>query len=358
MPCGADLSPKEALSAKAPEDGLVKLSSQASPAALLLVSLLLVACQPGGPSPGIHRPAALQCSGVNLKPSDDIQGAIDGHPDNTTFCLAPGEYPISSNIEPKSGDGFIGAGMDATFLMGDGAEIIIDANAADASDVAVARMDISGAEGDSSCKPECGTGFSGGVNNLVESVRLHDNPNHGIGGSESGLVVLDSILDHNGSDQFVGCCSGGIKGGTGFTIIESQVYSNIGVGIWCDVGCDGGMKVYQNTVRDNTRDGIRYEISSDGAVIGRNRVTDNNTSDVTGGHGGITSVGSANATITGNELGGNGVAGVVITAARRRPKVADIDVGGNALNGDRVVGCSLSGVQCNQTDAKEDVRRS
>ena len=284
------------------------------------------------------------CGGVRLSEGDDIQRAIDDRPEGTTFCLAAGRYEVARPIQPKDGVRLLGSGMQETFLEGTGAEIIIDAKRTNASAVLVADMDISGSRGTVACKPSCGSGFRGGTDNVIDSVRFHDHPNHAIGGSNGGLVVRDSVLDHNGSSPFVGCCAGGIKGGTGFTIRDSEVFSNTGVGIWCDVGCVGGMEVYDNHVHDNTRDGIRYEISDGGAVIVGNVVENNNTANAVGGHGGITSVGSAHAVIRGNVVRNNGIAGIVVIRGGRGI-VDDIRILNNKVS-DGIEGCSRPGVSC------------
>jgi parallel beta-helix repeat protein len=299
---------------------------------------------------GVQEPAGGRsravCSGVDLGPGDDLQEAIDDHPERTTFCLDAGVFEVPDNLEPADGTRLVGSGIDVTILTGTGARIIVDAKGAGADDVLVKDMTITGSEGTAACKPSCGSGFTGGEDNRIDSVRFHDHPNHGIGGSDGGLLIEDSILDHNGSEAFTGCCAGGIKGGTGFTIRDSEVFANVGVGIWCDVGCAGGMEVYGNHVYGNTRDGIRYEISDGGAVIENNVVENNNTSGLTGGHGGITSVGSANAFISGNELRGNKMGGIVIAEGERGFGAADIVIAGNELAGDALSGCSIDGVRC------------
>jgi len=283
---------------------------------------------------------------VHVSADEDIQQAIDAHPEDTRFCLGAGRHEVADPILPKNGNHLIGMGMSETFVVGTGAEIIIDAKRADATSVVVRDMDISASAGTVACKPACGSGFRGGRDNVIESVRFHDHPNHGIGGSNGALTVLNSVLDHNGSAEFVGCCAGGIKGGTGFTIRDSKVFSNTGVGIWCDVGCVGGMEVYDNHVYDNTRDGIRYEVSDGGAVIVGNVVENNNTSEAVGGHGGITSVGSAHAVIRNNVLRNNGTAGIVVIQGGRGVEMQDIVIVDNKLRGDHIEGCARPGVSC------------
>ena len=306
---------------------------------IVLVSVGVVAIRNASPPPVHH----IACpGGVAIASNESIQHAIDGSKSGTKFCLARGTYEISSNIHPKDGDKLIGSGMDRTFLKGTGAAIVIDAEAA--SDVVVAEMDISGGSGTRACRPKCGSGFSGGSNNMIDSVRFHDNVNHGIGGSGPNLVVMNSVFDHNGSSDFEGCCGGGIKGGTGFTIKNSRLFSNIGNGIWCDAGCTGGMKAYNNTIFDNARDGIRYEHSSGGAIIRGNTVRNNNMENALGGHGGITNVAAQNARIIDNKLGGNKHAGIAVVSNRRGVS-ANVVVANNSLNGDLLKGCNR-GVVC------------
>ena len=280
------------------------------------------------------------CKGMRVSPGDDLAALIETERDEgLTLCLAAGTYEVPNDIDLQDGDRIMGAGMDQTFLEGAGAKIILDAQGAD--DVFVYGLDISGGRGRVVCRPMCGSGFRGGLNNRVESVRLHDNENHGIGGSEQGLVVIDSVLDHNGSRGFLGCCAGGIKGGSGFTIKDSQIYSNTGNGVWCDSGCGGGFEVYNSEIYDNSRSGIRYEVSDDGAIIEGNRIYGNNTSDPPGGHGGIGIIASSNARIVGNFLDDNLGAGIVVNDTPRGNS-HDIVVQDNELNGDELEGCGAS----------------
>ena len=280
------------------------------------------------------------CNGMRLSPGDDLAAVVETERDEgLTLCLAAGTYEVPNDIDLQDGDRIMGAGMDQTFLEGTGAKIVLDAQGAD--DVLLYGLDISGGRGRVVCRPMCGSGFRGGLNNRVESVRLHDNENHGIGGSEQGLVVIDSVLDHNGSRGFLGCCAGGIKGGSGFTIKDSQIYSNTGNGVWCDSGCGGGFEVYNSEIYDNSRSGIRYEVSDDGAIIEGNRIYGNNTSDPPGGHGGIGIIASSNARIVGNFLDDNLGAGIVINDTPRGNS-HDIVVQDNELNGDELEGCGAS----------------
>ena len=287
------------------------------------------------------------CTGVRLDAGEDIAMAMADNPPGTTLCLAPGRYEVPRDLRPKSGQRLIGAGLDRTSLVGTGAFIMIDAKKSNASNFLLAHVAISESRAKPGCKA-CGSGFRGGIDNIIESVRFHDHPNHGVGGNLGGLLVRNSIIDHNGDERFLGCCAGGIKGGNGFTIRDSEVFSNVGVGVWCDVGCHGGMEALDNHIYDNTRDGIRYEISDGGAVISGNLVERNNTSNAVGGHGGITSVGSSHALIRDNILRNNGTAGIVVIKGGRADVVQDVRVVGNQLNGDSLEGCDRPGVSCEE----------
>ncbi len=316
-------------------------SGRARPA--LLISLGVVAAAVtaavvwlGDPAPSPEtQPPPPACRGVDLVPGDDIEKALDGVGEDggATFCLAAGTYRVTSTIEPQSGHRLIGAGMDETRIVADGARIVFDARGE--TDLTFAHMSISDASGNARCRPQCGSGLTGGGDMLVEAVRFHDNRNHGMGGTEEGTVITDSVFDNNGSQAFTGCCAGGIKAADGYTIRDSLIHSNVGNGIWCDSGCSGHFIATGNTVRDNTRDGIRYEVSEGPALLRDNVVAGNNTAGLRGGHGGIAIVGSDDVIVSGNTLEDNGHAGIVVIHTPRG-RSNDVIVRGNSLNGDEV----------------------
>lgn len=276
------------------------------------------------------------CSGAKVAPGASLQAAISSSKEGATLCLGAGTYKTSSPIQLKNGIKLIGAGPDATFIVTTSASTVLDAKGR--TGVVFQGLDVSGATGSSSCKPACGRGITPGANAVVNNVHVHDNANAGIGGSDGNLLVVNSELSHNGSADFTGCCAGGIKSGNNFTIKDSYVHDNIGVGIWCDVGCDGGsFEVLGNTVENNLMGGIRYELSSLGAVITGNTVRNNNLSNK-GGHGGIEINSSKNAIVEGNALGGNKGAGIIANG-NRSPGLGNVSIRGNVLNGDRIAGC-------------------
>jgi hypothetical protein len=278
----------------------------------------------------------VECDGIDVPAGTDVQQVIGQHDEGTTFCFAEGTYQVPTPIRLLEDTRLIGAGIDKTYLKGTGAEIVVDAQ--DAPHVLIAHLNITAAQGNAECRPSCGRGFRGGPDNRVSFVRLHDNANNGIGGSARGLIVENSILDHNGSEKFIACCSGGIKGGTGFTIRDSEVFANNGNGIWCDVGCDGGMEATGNRIFDNTRSGIRYEISGGGALIAGNRIDNNDVFRQEGAHGGIAIVASQNVVIADNIMGDNNGHAIVV---RTTPRGAsdNVRIEGNKLQGQTIDGC-------------------
>jgi hypothetical protein len=299
--------------------------------------------QGGSGRPARVAPQAGWCGGVGLTPSDDLQAAIDVHPAGTRFCLAAGTYTVSEPIRPESGDVFVGAGASAAFVVASSAPAVFDASGT--SGVEFRRLAISGAVGGESCKPECGRGISGGADLLVYRARLHDNDTAGIGGTDGGMRIVSSEIDHNGSEALIGCCAAGVKSANAYTIVGSSIHDNIGVGVWCDVGCAGTFLVLDNVITHNVMGGVRYEISPGPAVIRGNTVTGNNLHDQ-GGHGGIEINSSRNVVIENNVLGGNAGAGIIANG-NRSPSLGDVVIRNNELAGDELSGCG-DGVVCDQ----------
>src|SRR5215213_2808950 len=218
------------------------------------------------------------CTGVRVEPGRDIQEAINASPAGTTLCLAAGTFTTRSPITPKNGMQLIGAGKNVTSITTSSATTLIELRGR--SDVLLQGFDVSGAVGSLACKPACGRGIRAGVNTVIDDVRSHHNAVTGIGGAGPNLLVRNSELDHNGRSDFFGCCAGGIKTGTAYRIENSYVHDNVGMGIWCDVGCkDGSFQVYGNTVVGNAVGGIRYETSASPAMISGNTVRGNNLVD-------------------------------------------------------------------------------
>ena len=90
-------------------------------ACLVFVALAtLAACaastappDPPDPAPGAGTsrpvgPTDRSCTGIAVAPTDDVQAAVDAHPEGSTFCLSAGTYRLAVPLVPKRGDAFVG----------------------------------------------------------------------------------------------------------------------------------------------------------------------------------------------------------------------------------------------------------
>jgi hypothetical protein len=281
------------------------------------------------------------CNGTRVPAGSNLASVVSSAPAGATLCLDAGRAAVSSPIRPKSGQRFIGAGMDATSIEGSGVSAVFDAKGV--SNVTWQHLAISGAAGSESCKPACGRGISGGAGSRIDHVYIHHNANAGIDGTDGSVVITNSELAFNGSDAFTGCCAAGIKSANGYTISNSYIHDNVGVGVWCDVGCTGiPFQVLDNRIENNLLGGVRFEISSGPTVIRGNTVRNNNRAGQ-GGHGGIEINSSQNATVENNVLGGNQGAGIIANGSRG--PLGNVVIRNNQLGGDKVSGCG-GGVSC------------
>ena len=55
-------------------------------------------------------PAPTPCTGVAVRPGDDLEALAATKPVATVFCIAPGTYRVHSEIRPRDGQQFIGTG--------------------------------------------------------------------------------------------------------------------------------------------------------------------------------------------------------------------------------------------------------
>jgi hypothetical protein len=312
-------------------------------------------------------------------PGDDLLGLVNGA-QNEAFCLAAGVYDLGDEVlEPGSGSSIIGARGTAkprgpgvairapVKIIGDGEAIIRPQG----PDVVLSWIDVSGAQGDGSCKPRCGRGIDGSTapRLTVSYARLHHNDNNGAGGIEGGSVFDHVDVHNNGTPDFDGCCSGGLKGADQYRVRFSYIHDNHNNGVWCDAGCfepdvplGNGFWVHDNLIVDNWHNGVRYENSpKDGdedenprALI-ENNLIHGNDHRADGGHRGGVVVNSAqNATVRGNQFGRavvgdvsylpNGGAAIDFGGERTEP-VGNL-AADNALGSEEITGCDLSGVEC------------
>jgi hypothetical protein len=296
--------------------------------------------------------AAYSCSGKHVYPSQNLATVAENSNEGTTFCIHDGTYEVSRAVVVQDNDKFIGLYNDASrpSVVTTQAHYVFDAN--QGSDWAVIKgLKISGGVGGNHCEPACGKGIRGGRHLTVDDVRLTRNANNGIGGAGIGLVVKNSRIDHNGSRSFTNLDGGtsqsaGIKSASGsLTVLNSRIEDNYWVGLWCDGDCDK-LTVKNSIITGNGKAGIHDEISAGPAVISGNTIRHNGTLAAADRHAGLLIMSSANVDANNNTFGANVGYAVEISEDGRPPKLSNIDVHHNTINGSRIKGCDLSGVRC------------
>jgi hypothetical protein len=218
----------------------------------------------------------------------------------------------------------------------------------------IKNLTISGAVGNNQCEPNCGRGIGGGENLTVENVRATNNKNQGIGGTLPGLMVRNSTIDNNGSYAFSALDGGsssaaGIKSVNSMAVVNSYIHHNWWNGVWCDEECHA-FRVEGSKVTDNGKIGISNESSTGPAVIAGNTIQRNGWNDaVTTRRAGLLVFNSAHVDAYDNIFGSNFRYGVEVAEWDGVPPlVSDVSISDNTLNGDRIIGCSITGVSCSR----------
>lgn len=296
--------------------------------------------------------AADPCSGKQVYPSENLAAIARDSPNGTTFCIHDGIYNVSHPIRVSDNDRFIGLYNDSSrpSLVTKTAHYVFDANHG-ADWATIKGLEISGAVGGNRCEPACGKGIRGGRHLTVDDVRLTQNANNGIGGAGIGLVVKNSVIDHNGSRTFTRLDGGpsqsaGIKSASGsLTVLNSRIEDNFWVGLWCDGDCNA-LTVKDSIITGNGKAGIHDEISGGPAVISGNTIRGNGTRTSADRHSGLLIMSSKNVDAYNNTFGGNVGHGVEIDEDPRRPRMRHVKVHHNTMNGDGLRGCKHRGVSC------------
>jgi hypothetical protein len=179
---------------------------------------------------------------------------------------------------------------------------------------------------------------------------LTRNANNGIGGAGIGLVVKNSIIDHNGSRSFTRLDGGpsqsaGIKSAGGsLTVLNSRIEDNYWVGLWCNPCTTFTVK--NSTITGNGKAGIHDELGTGPAVISGNAIKGNGTLAAADRQSGLLIMSSKNVDAYNNTFGSNVGHGVEIDEDSRPPTMSNIKVHDNTMNGDSLRGCKVRGVSC------------
>ena len=169
-----------------------------------------------------------------------------------------------------------------------------------------------------------------------------------------GTFERVEFTDNTGDGNALGFTGAAMKARNEVEVKNSYVHDTQGNGLWCDGGCVEasnmlpGFYVHHNLVVDNWRAGIRYENSTNAALIENNEVHGNSYK---AKRGGVSVHDAQNARVEDNVFGPATIAGVTYranaVAAIRcsdsgrsgRPNLQNVVLVGNVLNGETIKGC-------------------
>ncbi len=300
---------------------------------------------------------------------------MGSHGSGTTYCLAAGTYVVTSPIATESGDRVIGAGRDATFIDGTRLPSTAEGIFLTNTNTYFANFDIFGAPTPAagsgvycSSKANCGKAFAlRGTSFTLQSIDCHDNGGNCIGGGGNANVRVDDLNCWNkgnaysmsSSFRYAACIKRvAANASSNDTVVtNSYVHDNPWVGLWCD-HCEYGFFDIENSrIIHNGSNGIQWEMSggwttSDHALIKNDVIKANNFAEAASFKGGIGISSSNDITVLYNTFGTNVIAGVnIIFVASRNPPQPDargVSVQSNAMYGDAVDGCGITGVSCSR----------
>jgi len=308
----------------------------------------------------------------------------------TRFQLeGPCTYPVDTTVVLNEGDEI--AGPQATFIERppafDPEPIVTIVGSEGLSNVIRARgtvhlewVKIAGGTGQYlGGSPLAGTGSAlamGMASNDSSLYAVHITGSDATGISNAHGTFERIELDDTTQDpNFLGFVGSGLKAINEIEIRNSYVHDNQGNGIWCDDFCHdsashlNGFWVRDNLVVNNGFNGIRFERVGDVADAGEALIENNevhgNSLKLKVPRGGIDIRDAQNALVRHNVFGKKTIANVAYTpnsnnlAIRAtdsgrsdRPDLWNVDIVGNVLNGETIVGCELSDeiVDCSDTD--------
>jgi len=312
----------------------------------------------------------------NVDCGQDLDDAVNSDPAGTAtqFRLDGCAYRVDHSVKTEDGDQIVGPA--GTFLRRGPAQDPTNVDAVIQGTPRVERVikprgtvtlkwvRVQGGTFDG--KAGTGTGVAMGraaADSRLFAVVVRDNEGAGVSNAHG---VLDSVelTNNTTNEEAIGFIAAGVKGVEEFEVVRSFVHGTRGNGIWCDEFCrdsrtpSGKYHVSDSLVVNNGRDGIRWEkvgtdASSGEALIEGNEVHGNGRFVLRPGVG-IRD--AANGVVRNNHFGATTIAGVryagssygAIRASDSkrtdRPDLADITIANNALNGETIGGCHLTGI--------------
>jgi parallel beta helix pectate lyase-like protein len=223
--------------------------------------------------------------------------------------------------------------------------------------VTIKNLSVTGTKGGDWCEPSCGGAIKGAGTNLhVLNVRIHHNPNQGIGNPGDGFLLQNSEIDHNGSYSFTSLpgnlateasSAAGVKITKGSaTFRNNKIHHNYWIGIWCD-GHGGPIFATGNNIYANGKSGIKYEKCAGGA-INNNSVSHNGYVNASSSlaRAGILLQTPQSVEVANNTLRGNHGHGLEAKHNRLQRPIFEVTIHHNSFRNDTLQGCHVSGVKC------------
>jgi parallel beta-helix repeat protein len=321
------------------------------------------------PSPSPEpKPSPFSCSGVEVRPGDDLQTKINARPQGTTFCVRAGIYQIAAGVLVKSDDRVIGEpgavldglGVAPRGIYGFGTQtgqrnvvirgLVIRDVAGQAIKAGWGWTIVENTLRNS----RIGVAVSKGT--ILRGNRIVHNSMYGVVGGPAMTILIESNeLAFNGGIRDAGGSTGGSKiigsthGTYGVVWRDNWVHDNTGPGIWSD-GNVHDVLYEDNLVEGNSGPGIFHEISWDATI--RNNLARGNSTEAVGRScwwgSQIHVNNSQNVRILGNRVrSATGANGICLVDAIRSPSsssptnLANIDVLGNSIT---LGGSAMSGL--------------
>ncbi len=248
---------------------------------------------------------APRCKGVPVEPGSDVQSAIDGSPEGTTFCIEPGEYRIATPLNPKNNQKLIASGP-GTIL--NGSQLIMGFIQSDSNFYAPgflpkrptrdANCIVAG------CRIEQDVFSDGAPMKRVLSLKaltpgafyedfarnriyLRDDPtghkveqafaSRIIQSSSSGVTVQGFIIEKSATPAQFGAIDAEYPSGPGWIIQDNEVRYNHGAGITSFPSSElaGGSSILSNFVHHQGQEGV--EGCGGNLLVQNNEIAFNNT---------------------------------------------------------------------------------
>lgn len=228
--------------------------------------------------------ASITCPGgaIGVATGADLQAAVTAAAAGSSFCLAAGVHPVASSVTPKTGDTFtcaFGGILDGTgWVTADSTQAAFRAHNQDIDNVTISNCVIrnmpqrgihayyQNSDGWTITHNEVTTAKTGiqiGNTSTVTFNWIHHNS---VGGylayRANGALFDNNDISYNGGEQKLVGANGGV-------FSNNWVHNNLGDGIWFDTD-NINSQIFSNTVEDNTRHNIHYEISGNGLIHDNN----------------------------------------------------------------------------------------